>query len=166
MGGGQPVFEGRREAAGFRELPTFAPVAVLMIVAGGVVAAVNSAAPFAHGSWFAAYLVLVGGVSQAMLAGGRLLLPAPRRSARLECVQLGLWNTGTAAVAVGVFADLATIVLGGSVIVLAALGCFAYGGGRGRPGAQAGVILYRLVVLGLALSVLVGSALAGAAPGT
>lgn len=40
----------------------FTAVARTMIVAGGVVAAINSAAPFAHGSWLAAYLVLVGGV--------------------------------------------------------------------------------------------------------
>jgi hypothetical protein len=148
-----------------REVPAFATVAALMIVAGGLVAAVNSAAPFEHGSWLAAYLVLVGGVSQAVLCGGRLALPAPRRSVRLEYTQLGLWNAGTAAVAVGVFTDVAAVVLVGSVIVLAALGCFALGGGPARPGAEGRVILYRLVVVGLAISVVVGSALADAAPG-
>ena len=39
----------------------FAAVAGAMIVAGGLIAAINSATPFAHGSWLAAYLVLVGG---------------------------------------------------------------------------------------------------------
>jgi hypothetical protein len=137
-----------------------------MIVAGGLVAAVNSAAPFTHGSWLAAYLVLVGGVSQLALWGGRLYLPAPDRSVRLGRAQLALWNAGTAAVAAGVLADLAALVLAGSALVLAALGCFALGGGRGRPGARWGLVLYRLAIGALAISVLIGAVLAEAAPGT
>jgi hypothetical protein len=151
---------------GVSDVPAFVVLSALMIVAGGLVAAVNSAAPFAHGSWLAAYLVLVGGVSQSVLCGGRFVLPAPRGSARLEYVQLGLWNAGTAAVAVGVFTDAGVIVVVGSAIVLAALGCFAVGGGRGQPGARGHMILYRLVIVVLAISVLVGSMLGGAAPGT
>ena len=152
--------------AGLRDVQAFAVVGALMIVAGGLVAAVNSAAPFAHGSWLAAYLVLVAGVSQLVLAGGRLVLPAPDRSARLGHAQLGLWNAGTAAVAVGVFTNLDAVVLVGSAVVLAALGCFALGGGHGRPGARGRLILYRLVIGALAISVLVGSVLADAAPGS
>jgi hypothetical protein len=47
-----------------RERLAFVAVASALIVAGGLVAAVNGAAAFAHGSWLAAYLVLVGGVAQ------------------------------------------------------------------------------------------------------
>jgi hypothetical protein len=56
--------------------PTIATVALggELIVAGGIVAAVNSASPFGHGSWLAAYLVLVGGVSQVVLSIGALAL--------------------------------------------------------------------------------------------
>ncbi|HVW16964.1 MAG TPA: hypothetical protein VHB30_01835, partial [Solirubrobacteraceae bacterium] len=111
-------------------------MAAAMIVAGGLVAAVDSAVPFGHGSWLAAYLVLVGGVAQLVLGAGRLALPAPRRSAALGRAQLVLWNAGIAAVAVGVFVGRAAPVLAGSAIVLAALGCFALGGGPGRPGAR------------------------------
>jgi hypothetical protein len=150
--------------AELRDLQAFAAVAAVMIVAGGLVAAVNSAAPFAHGSWLAAYLVLVGGASQMALGGGHLVLPAPDRSVRLRHAQLGLWNAGTAAVAVGVFTDVGAVVLLGSAGVLAALGCFALGGGRGRPGACWRVLLYRLVIGVLAVSVVVGSVLADAAP--
>jgi hypothetical protein len=103
-----------------RDVPAFVTLAVVMIVAGGLVAAVNSAAPFAHGSWLAAYLVLVGGVSQLVLCGGRFALPAPRRSTRLEYLQFVLWNAGIAGVAVGVFADGALVVSVGSAMVLAA----------------------------------------------
>ena len=79
----------------------FTAAAGAMIVVGGLVAAINSAAPFAHGSWLAAYLVLVGGVAQLLLGVGCLGLPAPRLSARLRRTQLGLWNVGNAAVASG-----------------------------------------------------------------
>ncbi len=149
-----------------REVGAFATVSALMIVAGGLVAAVNSASPFDHGSWLAAYAVLVGGVSQLALGAGPLVLPAPRRSVRLRRSQLGLWNAGTVAVAVGVFVDSDAVVLAGSGLVLAALGCFAVGGGRGRPGAHRFVAIYRSVVGALPISVLVGSVLAGAAPGS
>ena len=163
--GGQPD-----DTAGGARLPgevgAFAAVSAVMIVVGGLVAAINSATPFGHGSWLAAYLVLVGGVSQLMLGAGCVVLPAPRRSAWLRRVQLGLWNAGIVVVAVGVFAGLAAIVLTGSAVVLGALGCFAAGAGRGRQGARGRVMIYRLVIGALAISVLVGTVLAGAAPGS
>ncbi len=154
-----------RLSAAAGETLAFAGVAGVLITAGGLVAAVNSATPFAHGSWLAAYLVLVGGVAQLVLGAAPLGLPAPLRSARLRRAQLMLWNGGIATVAVGVFTDLPAAVVAGSVVVLAALAAFAYGGGRGRSRADARVTLYRLAILLLAVSVGIGSALAGAAPG-
>jgi hypothetical protein len=50
----------------------FLATAAAMVVAGGSVAAVNGASSFAHGSWLAAYLVLVGGVAQLLLGIGIL----------------------------------------------------------------------------------------------
>ena len=148
------------------ETLAFAGVAGVLIIAGGLVAAINSATPFAHGSWLAAYLVLVGGVAQLVLGAAPLALPAPLRSMWLRRAQLVLWNAGIATVAVGVFTDLSAVVVAGSVVVLAALAAFAYGGGRGRSRADARVTLYRLAILLLAVSVGIGSVLAGAAPGT
>lgn len=143
----------------------FAAVAGAMVVAGGLVAAINSAAPFAHGSWLAAYLVLVGGVAQLLLGVGCLGLPAPRLSAQLRGAQLGLWNLGVAAVAGGVLGDALGLVAVGSVIVLGALGGFAVGGGPSDPESRARVTLYRIVILGLAGSVVIGGVLANASPG-
>jgi hypothetical protein len=77
----------------------FAALGAVMIVVGGLVAAINSAAPFDHGSWLAAYLVLVAGVSQIALGLGHLLLPVRPPSARLLRVQLACWNAGTLVVA-------------------------------------------------------------------
>lgn len=53
-----------------RSTVAFVACGAILIVAGGVVAAVDSAAPFTHGSWLAAYLVLVGGAAQISLAAG------------------------------------------------------------------------------------------------
>jgi hypothetical protein len=156
----------RDTSAAVAETLPFAGVAGALIVAGGLVAAVNSATPFAHGSWLAAYLVLVGGVAQLALGAAALVLPAPVRSTWLRRAQLALWNVGIAIVAVGVFVDALAVVVAGSVVVLAALGAFAYGGGPTRPQAVVRVMLYRLVILVLAVSVAIGSVLAGTSPGT
>jgi hypothetical protein len=75
----------------------FLACAGVLIVAGGGVAAVNSAAPFAHGSWLAAYLVLVGGISQIVLRTGQLRLSAPRLERAVPATQLVLWNVGSLA---------------------------------------------------------------------
>lgn len=143
----------------------FAAVAGVMIVAGGLMAAINSAAPFTHGSWLAAYLVLVAGVAQLLLGLGCLGLPLPRLSARLRRAQLGLWNLGNLVVVVGVLGDSVAVVAVGSAIVLGALGVFAIGGGPSCRFERGRVIAYRLVILGLAGSVVIGAVLAGSSPG-
>lgn len=145
---------------------SFAAAGGTMIVAGGLVAAINSAAPFAHGSWLAAYLVLVGGVAQLLLGVGCLGLPAPRLSARLRRTQLGLWNVGNAAVAGGVLGDLVGLVVGGSLVLLGALAGFALGAGPASSNARGRLILYRVAILGLGVSVVIGSVLANSSPGS
>jgi len=131
----------------------------VLIIAGGLISAVNSAAPFAHGSWLAAYLVLVGGVAQALLGIGRAGVPATRASARRRRRELVLWNSATLVVALGVLVDAPAIVALGSVALLAALASFATapGGSRRRR------LAYRGLILALAASTLVGCALAFAA---
>ncbi|MBS1884486.1 MAG: hypothetical protein JSS97_16190 [Actinobacteria bacterium] len=148
------------------ELIACAGIAGSLIVAGGLVAAVNSATPFAHGSWLAAYLVLVGGVAQLALGLGPLLLPAPNFSPGLGRAQLALWNGGTAIVAIGVLTGASAVVVIGSVLVLAALGCFARSAGPAREPGRGRVLAYRLVIAVLAISVVIGIALAGRSPGS
>jgi hypothetical protein len=138
----------------------------VLIVAGGLVAAINSAAPFAHGSWVAAYLVLVGGVAQMFLGVWCLGLPEPRLAARLRGVELGLWNVGNAIVIGGVLADSVGVVVVGSAMLLGALASFAVGGGPLRRDQLGRVIIYRIVILGLAGSVVVGAVLAHSSPGS
>lgn len=150
-----------------REGPVlFAVLGAGMIVAGGLVAAVDGAAPFDHGSWLAAYLVLVGGVSQIVLGLGHLFLPAPPPSARLLRVQLACWNVGNVVVAGGVLAGATAMVIAGSAVLLAALGGFAAGAGWAWSAARGRLAAYHTFGLMLAVSVFIGAALAGANPGT
>ena len=139
--------------------------ASVLIVAGGAVAAVNSAAPFGHGSWLAAYLVLVGGVSQVVLGAGRLALHAPPLTRGLPPAQLALWNIGSLAVPAGVLGDAPMLVTAGSAALLCALALFA-AEARGLRGEVRGrAVVYLAIVVALAMSVVIGSALADAAPG-
>jgi hypothetical protein len=148
-----------------RWTPAFLSFAGVLIVAGGTVAAVNSATPFGHGSWLAAYLVLVGGVSQIVLSTGQLALGASRLNRAFPPAQLVLWNLGSLAVPAGVLADVSLLVTAGSIALLAALALFATGAGGMRREVRGRSVLYLAIVVGLAVSVVVGSALADAAPG-
>lgn len=147
-----------------RERLVFIAVGFVMIIAGGLVAAVNGAAAFAHASWLAAYLVLVGGVAQIALGVGCLTLPEPHCPPRLRALQLGLWNIGVLGVAAGVLANLFGVVLGGCVVVAGALVCFAAGSGPADDPGRTRVLAYRLLIAALAISVLVGGVLAHGHP--
>lgn len=119
-----------------------------------------------HGAWLSAYLVLVSGVSQIVLVLGRLELCGLRRGAGTRAAESLLWNAGNAAVMGGVVAGSAALVTAGSVMLLVALAGFFRAAGVGRRARRAYVLAYQAVVLGLGVSVVVGSAMAGAAPGT
>ncbi|MGI8844711.1 MAG: hypothetical protein ACR2HC_00790 [Thermoleophilaceae bacterium] len=126
---------------------------------------------YAHGWWLVAYLLLVGAVAQLLLAPGGTWValrfgavpPAQRR-----WWALGLWNLGTVLVPIGVFVNRASPVLLGSALLLASLGLYASGVYRAASAAprrsRAWAFAYFAVVAGLAGSVLVGAALAGALP--
>jgi hypothetical protein len=143
----------------------FFVVAGALVVVGGIVAAVNSASPFPHGSWLAAYLVLVGGASQVALGGWRLGLRQPRPAPRTIGAQLILWNFGVVCVPSGVLAGARGLVSIGSFALLSALTLYALETRRWRPSARKGTFLYLAIVGALGVSVVVGSALADAAPG-
>lgn len=104
-------------------LPAFV-VGSLCVIAGGLVAAVTGPLALTHGSWAAAYLVLVAGVAQIALAGGQALLARHPVGRRLLLVEFAGWNLGNAAVIVGTLWGAAVLVnLGGASLVasLAAL---------------------------------------------
>lgn len=95
-------------------------VGVVCIVAGGLVAAVTAPSPTEHGTWAAAYLVLVAGVSQVGLAVGQALLTARTPAAWTRVAELVTWNVGNAAVLTGTLTGTFWIVdLGGALLVAA-----------------------------------------------
>jgi hypothetical protein len=140
----------------------FLSVGGTMVIAGGLVAAVNSAVPFAHGSWLAAYLVLVAGVAQIALGVAAAALAPAGQPERLARNQLLLWNLGCIAVPAGVLVTEPLLVAIGSISLLAALAAFATVVRRASAGT--GRLGYQVLVAALAISVLVGCTLGDAAP--
>jgi hypothetical protein len=127
---------------------------------GGLVAAAAAVAPFEHGSWLAAYLVLVAGVAQVTLSVGQATL-APRPTAtRTLVVELIAWNTGNAAVVAGTLAGLTLLVdIGGALLLLTLV--LLVGAVRGAgPGVNRTrrwtVHAFRLLVLCLLVSIPAG----------
>jgi hypothetical protein len=141
------------------------------VIGAAVVGAANVAAPFERGWWLTAYLFLVGGLAQLLLVRGQdALTTGPHHpSAFLAWAQWGLWNTGTAIVAVADMAQVMAAVDAGSVALLIAL--VLYHLGTRRPGATPGRHAsalgcgYTALLVALGSCVLLGTFLAGALPG-
>ena len=106
----------RRRAA----LP-FAVLGVVFVVIGGLVAAATAPVASEHGSWAAAYLVLVAGVSQAGLGVGQAMLARRVPSRRVLNVELVAWNVGNAAVIAGTLLEATTLVDVGGLVLLVTL---------------------------------------------
>ncbi len=108
----------------WRAAPVRIPLLVggTAVIAGGLVAAATAPAPSEHGSWAAAYLVLVVGVAQLGLAAGIAWLADPAPAHRLVRAEFLIWNLGNAAVLAGTLLDVQAVVdAGGALIVLALL---------------------------------------------
>jgi hypothetical protein len=158
-------------AGGDRAQVPASATSAAFVIAAAVVGAANVVSPFERGWWLTAYLFLVGGLAQLLLVRGQEALatgPHPQ-SAALVWVQWGLWNAGTATVAVADMAQVMAAVDAGSVALLIAL-VLSHRGAR-RPGTATSRHTSRLgrgytallVVLGSC--VLLGTFLAGALPG-
>lgn len=74
---------------------------VCCIVAGGLVAAVTGPLGLEHGSWLAAYLVLVGGVAQYAMGRAPLHLTGSGGDGHLGWATVASWNLGNVAVMAG-----------------------------------------------------------------
>ncbi|MEO6997868.1 MAG: hypothetical protein ABI112_07275 [Terracoccus sp.] len=140
-------------------------VGAVCIIAGGLVAAVTGPLALTHGSWAAAYLVLVAGVAQIALAAGQAMLalgaphPAGRRLLLVEFVG---WNLGNAAVIAGTLWSATWLVNLGGALLVVALGALlvATRGGPGRVevarGRRVALLTVRALVALLLVSIPVG----------
>jgi hypothetical protein len=145
----------------------FAGCASLWLAAALIASVARTIEPFAHGTWLVAYLFLVGFLAQLLLARGQATVRAaapsdadgPPISAQVTC-----WNAGVVTVPLGVLADARAFVVLGSVALLTALVAFwrASRPRRSESGATSGGAGagYLALVLFMAASVLIGTALA------
>jgi hypothetical protein len=139
----------------------FAGCASLWLAAALIAAVARAIEPFAHGIWLVAYLFLVGFLAQVLLAGGQatVLAAAPSDAGDPPIgAQVTLWNAGVVAVPLGVVVDARVFVVLGSVALLSALAAFWR---AASPGAGVG---YLTLMVFMAASVLIGTALAWDTP--
>ena len=158
---------GRRRGSPPSPATILTTIGVCSVVLGGLVAAVTGPLDLAHGSWLAAYLVLVGGVAQCAMGQARFRRPQvilPRRS----WAQIGCWNVGNAVVIGGTLAgEPLAVDVGSALLVIALAIAFhaarpsaeATGSAAGEMSALVGHA-YRVLLLVLAVSIPVGVALA------
>jgi hypothetical protein len=130
------------------------------IVAGGAVAAATSPTGWDHGSWVAAFLVLVTGISQIGLGAGQTILVDDPPTRRRVDLQAGLLNSGGLLVITGTLVSSSTVVSVGSLMFVASLVWFHRVSVRGRrAGAPSIGRLYHVLLLVLIASTPVGLAL-------
>lgn len=91
------------------------------IIGGGLIAAVTSPLQLAKGSWLAAYLVLIAGVAQLLLAQQQHLLDPGQDQRRAEWFTLAFWVLGNAAVITGSLQAAPCFVDAGGVLLTVAI---------------------------------------------
>ncbi|MEV0842549.1 hypothetical protein AB0I55_23785 [Actinocatenispora sera] len=126
------------------------------VVLGGLVAAVTAPLSLAHGSWLAAYLVLVCGVAQ--WAMGRARARSGTSGPRRAWTQVVAWNLGNAVVIAATLLGRPALVDLGSVLLVAALVIALFAApARGATGlALLACWAYRALLVVLAVSIPVG----------
>lgn len=140
-------------------------IGICCVVLGGLVAAVTGPLDLGHGSWAAAYLVLVAGAAQCAMGRARSRRRDLVQPHRWAWAQIGAWNLGGALVIGGTQAGAPLVVDFGSVLLVAALAIALH---ATRPSTAVaahsavrrvspwGDRAYRILLLVLAVSIPVG----------
>jgi hypothetical protein len=137
----------------------FSIIGTASVIVGGLVAAVTSPLQLAHGSWAAAYLVLVNGVAQVALGKAQAALAGPP-SRRTVISELIAWNAGSAAVIGGTLVRLPLIVdVGGVLLVIALVMMIATVRGK-TAGPRWALWTYRILLVVVLVSMPIGLVLA------
>ncbi|HTM83819.1 MAG TPA: hypothetical protein VL179_02770 [Mycobacterium sp.] len=128
------------------------------VVVGGLVAAVAGPLKLDHGSWLAAYLVLVCGAAQCAIGIAQPQLAALPVRARAYWIGLICWNVGNAAVIAGTLAAVPIVVdIGGVSLLIPLVGTIRVVRTSSRRLLS---LAYRAVIGILIVSIPVGLALA------
>lgn len=130
------------------------------IVAGGLVAAVAGPTDWDHGSWVAAFLVLVAGVAQIGVGAAQAQLAPVAPTVGFAAVACVLWNAGCMTIVTGTLLSNQVAVSIGSTLLAAALAMstFALRGSGIQP--RQFLLPYRVLLLVLLTSTPIGIALA------
>lgn len=135
-------------------------VGAVSVIAGGLVAAVTRPLDIEHGSWLAAYLVLVCGVAQVAIGAAQTWLVDPALGPGAEWAQVAIWNVGHILVIAGTLATTPLVVDVGGVLLVVAVG-MALAATRGhRVGPDLLLWAHRAVLVIVLVSIPVGLVLA------
>jgi hypothetical protein len=115
------IFDDPAPSSRWRASVPLIAAGAVSIIAGGLAAAVTGPTGWEHGSWVAAYLVLVAGVAQVGLAVGQAGLVARHVTSRAVVVECVLWNAGCVTVIAGTLLSLPVAVAIGSAPLVATL---------------------------------------------
>ena len=129
------------------------------VISGGLVAAITGPTSWQHGSWVAAFLVLVVGVGQIGIASGQALLacgPSANGNMAAEC---GSFNVGCALIIGGTLIAAPPVVSAGSALLMSAL-VISTTEVRRADGPRSILVLYRTLLLVLLVSIPIGMGLA------
>ncbi len=138
----------------------FKVIGAAWIVSGGLVAAVTSPLRLEHGSWAAAYSVLVAGVAQYAFGSAQSALAAGRPPTGTVATELAAWNLGSAAVIGGTMVGMPLIVDGGGLLLVVALALMIRTvRGRGTGPVWA-IWTYRILLVVVLVSIPIGLTLA------
>jgi hypothetical protein len=148
-------------AQGGRSRPSpFLILGAASVIVGGLVAAVTSPLRLDHGSWAAAYLVLVNGVAQIALGRAQAALALNRPSRATVATQLTAWNLGGLAVIGGTLVSAPLVVDVGGVLLVVALALMIRTV-RGRTAGPGWALwTYRLLLIIVLVSIPIGLVLA------
>ena len=123
-------------------------------------AAVTRPTGFAHGSWLAAYLVLVAGVAQIALGVGQAWLAGEAPGRADVTIELVAWNGSVVATIVGTLAAAPLVTTIGGIALVVALLRFLAGVRTAGGSSNTSLVLYRIVLTIVLVSTPVGLALA------
>lgn len=154
------------ESERWRAARPFLVLGTVLVVVGGLVSAASGLAPSEHGSWAAAYLVLIAGVAQVGLGLGQAHLAARVPPARVRLVEVVLWNVGNAAVLAGTLLRVVPVVyVGGALLVAALVVVVQQVRGARTVSLRWPLLAFRGLVLILVVSIPIGLVLAQVRPG-
>lgn len=123
-------------------------------------AAVTQPSGWEHGSWAAAFLVLVMGVAQIGLVTGQALLARVLPGSGYFAVECALWNVGGLFVIVGTVWSTPVVVSVGSAFLVVVVGMVIGAVGGAGADSRPLPVLFRCLLVVLVVSIPIGTVLA------